>query len=280
MPIKLKAFCFPNLRSSNLKVMTSSLTIKNTKQVWKALFLREALGRLFGARFSWFWLFAEPVTHIAFFAIIYSAFRMMHVGGIETVIWLMIGMSAFFTFNRTATQAMNAVDSNQALFYYRQVLPVDAVIVRAGLEGFLMAIIVVLLVAGALIFGFEISPENPLMIFSAFAGLWLFGIGFGLITSVVKGLIPEFSWIIKFLMMPLYFLSGVILPIASIHNPYRDWLMLNPIAHGVEAARLGFAPYYHSAPELDLLYLWLSALIAIGFGLLLHRNFSMKLVMQ
>jgi capsular polysaccharide transport system permease protein len=260
--------------------MSQSLSIKNTKQVWKALFLREALGRLFGARFSWFWLFAEPVAHIAFFAFIFTVIRVRHVGGIETAVWLIVGMSAFFTFKRTATQAMNAVDSNQALFYYRQVMPVDSVLVRAGLEGFLMAILVILLVIGAMIFGLNVSPENPLLILSAFTSLWLFGIGFGLITSVIKGLIPEFSWVIKFLMMPLYFLSGVILPIASIHNPYREWLMLNPIAHGVEAARLGFAPYYHTAPELNLTYLWLSAILSIAFGLLLHRNFSMKLVMQ
>lgn len=254
--------------------------IQNTRIVWQALFLREALSRLFGSRFSWFWLFAEPVTHIAFFAFIFAGIRLMHVGGIDTVVWLMIGMATFFTFQRTSTQAMNAVDSNQALFYYRQVQPVDAVLVRAGLEGFLMAIVVVLLVLGALIMGYEVSPQNPIRIFSAFVGLWLFGLGFGLVASVIKGLIPEFSWVIKFLMMPLYFLSGVILPIATINLPYREWLMMNPIAHGVEGARLGFAPFYHSAPEVDLAYLWLSAMIVISFGLLLHRNYSQKLVMQ
>lgn len=260
--------------------MSSPSEFKNIKQVWKALFLREALGRLFGARFSWFWLFAEPVTHIAFFAFIFTVLRVRHVGGIETAIWIMIGMAGFFTFRRTAMQAMNAVESNQSLFYYRQVMPVDAVLVRAGLEAFLMIIVVSLLVIGAMIFGYKISPENPLLILSAFTSLWLFAIGFGLIGSAVKGLIPDFNLIIKFLMRPLYFLSGIILPIASIQNPYREWLMLNPIAHGIEAARLGFAPYYHTAPELDLSYLWTWALITIGFGLLLHRNYSQKLVMQ
>ena len=89
--------------------------IQNTRIVWQALFLREALSRLFGSRFSWFWLFAEPVTHIAFFAFIFAGIRLMHVGGIDTVVWLIIGMATFFTFQRTSTQAMNAVDSNQVL---------------------------------------------------------------------------------------------------------------------------------------------------------------------
>ena len=260
--------------------MTLSLSIKNTKQVWKALFLREALGRFFGARFSWFWLFAEPVTHIAFFAFIFSAFRLTHIGGIDVAAWLLIGMTAYFMFSRTATQTMNAINSNEALFYYRQVLPVDTVIVRALLEGFLMLIILVIIVLVAMIADLNISPSDPLMILGAYLGVWLFALGFGLIISVIKKIIPEFSHIITFLMTPMYFLSGVMLPISSIPMPYRELFMFNPIAHGIEAARLGFAPYYYSAPELDLSYLWTSALVLSGFGLLLHRHFSMKLVMQ
>lgn len=255
-------------------------SLKNTKLVWKALFLREALSRLFARRFAWFWLFAEPVVHILFFMFIFTVIRVRHIGGIETALWLMIGMTAFFTFNRTASQSMNAVNSNQALFYYRQVLPVDSVIVRATLEGFLMAILSVLLVALAMLLGFNLTPYNPVNILFAFGGLWLFGLGFGLVTSVLNGLIPESNIVIKFLLMPLYFISGVILPIASIQNPYRGWLMFNPVAHGVEAAREGFAPLYHSAPETSLGYLWLLGLLSVSFGLLLHRNYSSKLVMQ
>jgi len=254
--------------------------IKNTTMVWKALFLREALTRLFGRRFSWFWLFAEPITHIAFFVWIFTFIRVRHIGGMESAIWLMIGMSAFFMFKRTATQSMNAVDSNQALFYYRQVLPVDAVLARALLESFLMTIEIILLITLATLFGFNFSPANLITIFGAYCGLWFFGLGFGLISSVLNGVIPDSAVAIKFLLTPLYFISGVILPIASIQNPYREWLMLNPVAHGIEAAREGFAPYYHSVPEMSLGYLWLSGLIAVGFGLVLHRNYSVKLVTQ
>lgn len=260
--------------------MNIKQSLNNTKLVWKALFLREALDRLFGSRFSWFWLFAEPVAHIAFFTFIFTIIRMRHVGGIETTVWLMVGMTAFFTFRRTSMQAMNAVDSNQALFYYRQVFPIDAVLVRSGLEGFLMSIVIFILVLGLSLFGFHVVPHNLIVILLAFGGLWLFGLGLGLVFSVCKGLVPEFSWVVKFLLRPLYFLSGVILPIGNMQNPYREWLMYNPIAHGIEAARLGFAPYYHSSPEVDLGYLWIMSILLVGFGLLLHRNYSVKLVMQ
>src|SRR3546814_5019966 len=74
-------------------------------------------------------------------------------------------------------------------------------------------------------------------------------------------------------MMPLYFISGVMFPLASIPEPYREWLLLNPIAHGLEEARSGFAPYYHAAPGVSISYIYEFAFISIFIGLLLHRRF-------
>jgi capsular polysaccharide transport system permease protein len=81
-------------------------------------------------------------------------------------------------------------------------------------------------------------------------------------------------------MTPLYFASGVMFPIAAIPQTYREWLLLNPVAHGLDAARLGFAPYYHAMPELSIAYLYGSALITIFIGLALHSRFAARLASQ
>ncbi len=78
----------------------------------------------------------------------------------------------------------------------------------------------------------------------------------------------------------MYFLSGVVLPIASVPQPYRGWLLLNPVAHGLEAARLAFAPYYHAIPELSVAYLYGFALVSIFLGLALQVRFANRMVMQ
>ncbi len=122
-----------------------------TLSVWKALFLREALSRAFTGRAALFWLIAEPVLHVAFLMLIFATARIQSVGGIDMAIWLMVGLLVFFMFRRTGMQVMNAVDSNQALFAYRQVKPVDSALVRAGLEGFLMAIIIMILLVAAIV---------------------------------------------------------------------------------------------------------------------------------
>ncbi len=112
-----------------------------TFAVWRAIFLREALDRLFDMRFAWFWLLAEPVLHIAFITFLMTVIRVRTVGNADVVVWIIVGMLTFFLFRRTAVQVTYAVDSNRPLFTYRQVKPFDPAIARAVLEAFLMAII-------------------------------------------------------------------------------------------------------------------------------------------
>lgn len=261
-----------------MNVQSSRSSFAVTLSVWKALFIRESLARLFAVRGAWFWLILEPIYHIAYLMAIFVIFRVRHIGGIETPMWIMIGMLAFLTFRRTGTQLSNAINANKALFAYRQVTPLDAALVRGLLEAFLMVFITVILFGAAGLVGLRISPSDPLLMLVAFVGLWLLGVGYGLLLSVAVELIPEVGRIAGLAMTPLYFASGTIFPIATVPQPYQNALMLNPVAHGLEAARLGFSSYYHAVPSLDVSYLYGFALILIFAGLALHRRFATNLV--
>lgn len=251
-----------------------------TLSVWKGLFLREALSRIFSGRAAWFWLLAEPVFHVLSLMVIFTVIRMRVVGGIDTGVWLMVGMLAFFMFRRTGLQVMNAIDANQALFAYRQVKPIDTVLVRGVLEGLLMIIITGILLTITALFGYSVIPADPLAVLEAFFGLWLLGMGFGLVASVVSRLVPELAQIIKLAMLPLYMLSGVIFPLSAAPQPFRDWLMFNPIAQGLEVVRLGFASHYHTVPDLSVVYVYDFALVTIFLGLVLQRRFALRLATQ
>jgi capsular polysaccharide transport system permease protein len=258
---------------------TARTPLDVTISVWKALFLREAVGRIASRRFAWAWLLFEPVFHIVFLVILFSVISMRKVGGIDTALWVMVGLLAYFMFQRSGTQVMNAINANRALFNYRQVKPVDTVLVRAALEGFLMILISILCFTGAGLFGVSnILPADPVAVLQAVFAMWLIGLGYGLITSVAVELIPEMGHVIGMAMTPVYIMSGVIFPLGSLPPPYRDWLLLNPLAHGVEAARLGFAPYYHAFPGLSIAYLYGWALVSVFFGLALHNRFATRLV--
>ena len=256
----------------------SSLSI--TRSVLAALFLRECLARLSSSRAAWFWLLAEPVMHISYMLFIFTVIRVRSVGGIDSLLWLMVGMLGFFLFRRTGTQVSNAVSANKALFTYRQVLPIDTLLVRAFLEVFLMIFVTAILLAGAALLGHSVMPADPLAALEAFCGLWLLGLGFGLVACVASELVPELGRVINFLMMPMYLLSGVLFPLSAVPMPYREWLMLNPVAHGLEAARLAFAPHYHAVDGLSIFYMFGCALALIFSGLALQRRFATRLVTQ
>lgn len=248
--------------------------------VWRAIFLRESLDRLFDMRFAWFWLLAEPVMHIAFITFVMTVIRVRSVGNADVVVWIIVGMLAFFLFRRTGVQVSYAVDTNRPLFTYRQVKPFDPVIARAVLEGFLMAIISLVILGTAALLGHQTFPFDALLVMQAVFGLWLFGIGYGLVASVLMALVPEMEHVLMIVMMPLYLISGVIWPLNSIPLPYRDILMLNPIAHGIELARQGFFPYYHTVPDLSMSYLFAWGVVSIFLGLMLYRRFADQLVMR
>lgn len=258
--------------------MRSSLSI--TFSVWRAIFLREALDRLFKERGAWFWLLIEPVAHIGFLGLMWGAIRKTSMGGMDVVVWLMVGMLAFFLFRRTGMQVMYAVDCNRHLFAYRQVKPFDTAIVRGSLEAFIMVLVSATIIIIVNFLGRDAIPSDPLLVMGAALGLWVFGMGYGLITSVLMELVPELEHILKILMLPLYLISGVIWPLSVIPMPYRDYLMINPIAHGIEAVRLGYMPHYHAVPGVSLGYLYGCSVVCIFLGLLLYKRFVLRLVMQ
>lgn len=246
--------------------------------VWKALLLREATFRLFGSRAAWAWLLIEPLVNFAFLIYLFAVIRHRVVGGMDVAIWLILGLIGYFTFRRTANQMGGAIDSNLALFTYRQVLPFDAIMVRGILEGLIMIVAFIIIVFIMGLIGYDITPEQPLILLAGFFGLWLFGAALGLLVAIGGVLVEETRQIFSMLMMPVYFISSVIFPISAIPPQYQELLMFNPIIHGVEGMRAGYSRYYHAPEGLDLSYLYLSSIILLVIGLLLYTRFSKAIV--
>lgn len=249
--------------------------------VWHALFLREATLRLSETRAAWFWLIAEPVAHLGFMFLAFSTFRHhITMPGIDFGIFLVLGICGFFVFRNPARRAVGALSASAALFAYRHVKPVDTVIVRCVLEGILQSFATLTILALVSLFGYAVIPADPLLFLTAFFILWLAGLGLGLILSILSGIIPELGKIIGMLFLPLYFASGVMFMPAAAAPEIREWLLLNPILHGIETLRAAFYPQYHLLPEISLLYLVKANIVMVFLGLLLHVRFARKVIEQ
>jgi capsular polysaccharide transport system permease protein len=220
----------------------------------------------------------DPIIKTLLLVFMFSVIRMHTVGGIDTSLWLMVGLLSFDSFRNTMNKSKSAVKASQVLFTYQQIKPIDTVLVKAALEFLLIISVAIILFSGAALLGIDVLPVNPLSTLEAVFGLWLIGLGAALIFSVVEHLLPASAKITSLFMMPLYMISGVIFPVASVPLPYRDWLVLNPLLHGVEAARVGFSPYYHAIPELSISYIYSFAIIFLFLGLGLQVRFKKRLM--
>lgn len=254
---------------------TSSLI---TWTVWKALFLRETVTRLSAGRAAWLWLLLEPVVHLVFIMVLFGFVLQRVVSGVDYGLFVAIGILGFIVARNTATRSKEAINANDTLFTYRQVFPVDTVLVRAALEAFLFLISALCLVTGLGLFGYEVFPHDFLQVLLAFAALWMAGIGLGLTLSVASQLIPESGKVSGMLFGPLYFLSGIMYPPSTIPPAYQSWFLLNPFVHGIETVRTGFFPQYHTIPGVSMGYLLAFAMVTICLGLALHVRFATRLV--
>ncbi|WP_016913343.1 ABC transporter permease [Vreelandella stevensii] len=249
-----------------------------TRSVWYAMFVREALSRTMGDRMGWFWMIFEPVAFVGIMVSIRSFIR----GGrlvvnAEFIPWLIAGLMGFMLVREGMMRGMGAIDGNKALFAYRQVQPVDPVLVRNFLEGALRSLVFLIFIGGGLMLGLDMYPDNALRVMAAWLSLWSLGLGLGLVTSVAATLVPEIGKVIRMLSLPLMILSGVIIPLNSLPHWLLEYLMLNPIPHGLETLRLGFFEKYQVVHGTSMLYFWLFTLTLISMGLLMHLRFVDRL---
>jgi capsular polysaccharide transport system permease protein len=254
--------------------------VEVTLAVWKALFMREAVKRLSAGRAAWLWLLIQPLVHVTWIMLLYSTIRKRSVPGADAALFIGVGVLAFLMFRKPVNSSLGAIKANAALFSYRQVHPVDTVLVRCMLEGILQAVCSFILLTMAAGFGLDVFPHNLLAVLLSFSLLWLLGVGLGLTLSVGGHLIPEIDRIMGIIFMPLYLLSGVMYPLSMIPPGLREILMLNPIVHGIEYMRSAFFPGYTLVAGVDITYLTAWVITLLFLGLALHVRFERRLAFK
>jgi capsular polysaccharide transport system permease protein len=259
-----------------------SLSIRTPWQVitsvWYALFLREVLARTTADRMAWFWMLAEPIAMIGIMVAI-RAFAMgsQHISGVEFIPWFIVGLFGFHLFRENMMRLIGAVEASKALFAYRQVKPIDPVFIRSYLEGMIKTFIFLMFIAAGVLLDVNLIPDNPLLALFYWALLWQLGLGTGLVLSAASTMIPEVGRIARITSFPLLLISGIFFPINYLPYEIQQYLLINPILHGVELLRSYFFDEYRMVAGISQLYLLFWVLALNAFGLLLHIRFEEKL---
>ncbi|MGQ8364626.1 ABC transporter permease [Glaciecola sp. 1036] len=232
--------------------MSSVIVIKrNNLRVWGdvifALFLREVrVG--FNDKLGISWALIEPIVFIFFL----SYFRSTVAGSgsnthtLPTFLFMAVGVLYVQSFLKVVQGASLSIKKNKALFAFRQVQPISAVIAASLFE----LIVKVFTVIGVSILMFymaiELRVDNPILFIMCFFSLVIFGTTVGLLFGIAELFIPEVEKIRTLLTRPLFFISGIFFSLQDIPKEYWYLLDWNPILHAIELSRYSLYESYGS----------------------------------
>lgn len=253
--------------------------LKIARVVTFALVLREIKGKFGANRLGAFWFIFEPLAHIVVLISIYSIVRANNNYGVDLPIFLISGVIPFLLFKNIALKGMEAVSANRALFSYRQIKPFDTIVARTIVECALMACIY-LVVIFALGFwgGYDVAISRPLeWLVYLIVGVVL-SFGLALIFCIIGEAAPETKTFIRLAYMPLYFISGVIVPLWLIPGHFLNVLMWNPYLHIIEGMRENTFAVYPKIQGISVQYSASVAVLILFAGVALYRARRLKLV--
>lgn len=246
--------------------------------VWRALFLREAFTRISADRLGWSWIFIEPLLHLGIMVGVRQLMgRVRMATGVEFIPFLLVGLLSFFLFRNVVTKVASVVNANAALFAYRQVQPIDTVVVRAFLEGCIQFVVFFILVIVLHLLDFNILPDDAVLALFYLFMLWLLGLGLGMVFCVMVSTFRESEQFVSISMLPMMIISGAMIPVQVFPHAIQQWLWWNPVLHGVELVRVAFFSSYKAMNNLSPLYLltWSIGLLLVGFLLQLRYKTRM-----
>lgn len=213
---------------------------RSSFKIWQdvifALFLREIRSK-FNDKLGLGWAILQPVL----FILILSLLRGRLDGGLThsmpTFIFMVYGMGTILFFNSTLGSVSNAIKKNKALFAFRQVQPLSAIISTAKLELLIQIFIFLVIYILVYLIRIEVRIDNALVMMACIFQVWLIAVSLGLIFGLVKSFVPELDKVRKLAMRPLIFISGVFFSLQDIPKntwKYFDW---NPLLHAIELSR-------------------------------------------
>ncbi len=216
------------------------------------------------------WAVLQPIGAIFILSVAFSLILRSPSLGTSFVLFYATGYLPFDLYTQLSNKTSNALRYSRALLSYPAVTWLDAIIAR-----FLLNTITLLAVFCIVITGIMVVEETrtvidarPILVGLSLCAL--FGLGVGLLDSVLGGLFPVWNQIWSILTRPLFLASGVFFLYEDMPKFAQDILWWNPLLHVVGEVRRGFYPTYH-ASYVSLTYLVGVTLILLATGLVFMR---------
>ena len=179
------------------------------------------------------------------------------------------GLLPYYVFMRISTRTRSAVGKPNNLLPGLSAL--DVYIATALLNAIIYISMLIMIFWGIWLYGIDDARPNSVVTCAAPVALFIMlGFGIGMINNVICRFVPLWGMLYQILTRGLVFLSGVILIVDLSPIWLRNWVVANPLSHGIEWFRLGiYGTYPHNSLDRSYLIEW--AIIALFLGFVLDR---------
>jgi ABC-2 type transport system permease protein len=125
-----------------------------------------------------------------------------------------------------------------------------------------MIVVVICLVAG-------FHPKDFSSLPLAFIFMALIAVLFTALGTAIASVLSDFQgfqFVMNFLVMPIFFLSGALFPLTGVPKVIEFLANINPLSYGIDGLRIALIGVAHFSVSLDLAVLSIVALAALGLG--------------
>jgi capsular polysaccharide transport system permease protein len=246
---------------------------RNKWQIWLdvifALFVRE-IRTGFNDKLGLGWAIISPVIFIFVLSFARGRIGGPEVHTLSTFTFMAIGFLFIQSFLQTMAGAAGAIGKNKALFAFRQVQPISAVLAGALFQLLSKVFVVIGIIIIMYFMGMELHLANPLLLLTCFLLLWVLSVSLGLLFGIVELFVIEVGKVRPLLERPMFFISGVFFSLQDIPREYWHFLDWNPILHGIELSRFAVRATYGS-DGVSLSYLSINVLVFSFFSLAVYH---------
>ncbi len=237
-----------------------------------ALMLREMSTRYGRSPGGYVWAILEPLGGIIVLSLALSLIIRSPSLGSSFVLFYATGLLPFMLYNTVQNMVAKALIFSKPLLVYPSVTWIDAIVAR-----FLLNLLTGLMVTYVLLFGVLHFSETTAVvrleaIVAALALVALLGLGVGVMNCLICGLFPVWEQVWSIVNRPLFLASGIFFIMEDLPRQMQEYLWFSPWIHVSGLLRTGIYPTY-DAPYVSVIYVLLSGLLPLSFGLLLLRRY-------
>lgn len=228
----------------NGRLPPRSLALRIQARVVAALVRREMRAHFGESRMGYLWAVVEPSLHIGVLMLLFTYIMHRHAAlGTSTALFIMTGVIPYFLYSKTASYVSGAISGNRPLLTLPPVKPHDVIFARTVLEASTYCFVALLMFLVLFLSGIPSAvPKDLLPVMQACALSITMGLGIGMINIVILSFFHNWMTFFGFLSSPLWFFSGLWYLPDQVPEPFRHYLLYNPLVHVILLFRSGFYP--------------------------------------